>query len=83
MRTILVISTQQFSDNIRMLRKGLGWTRKVFCLRFDMELWMLDQIEMGNSEDGFDIYLDSFRRILNYFDLDGERLVYDNIYSGE
>ena len=44
MRTILVISTESFSENIRALRNGLGWSKAYFCQYFDMEPWMLEHI---------------------------------------
>ena len=79
MRTIMVISTRQFSDNIRRIRKDLGWSREEFCRHFDMELWMLEGIEEGDYRKGFDIYLDSCAAIRKFTGMTDEELVYGDM----
>ena len=81
MRTILVISTEAFGENIRSLRKHLGWSKEEFCRYFELEPWMIERMETGDHEDGFDIFLDSFHKILNTFSLDEETFLFGNIFS--
>ena len=76
MRTILVISTESFSENIRALRNGLGWSKAYFCQYFDMEPRMLERIESGDYMNGLDIYLDSFQNILKLSGMDQDLLIY-------
>ena len=74
MRAILVISSEEFSLNMRALRKHLGWTPEYFCRHYRIEPWMLERIEQGDYEHGLHIYLDSMLDILKQFHLDLEEL---------
>ena len=79
MKPILVLSTEAFAKNILFLRDRMGLSNADFCRQFDMELWMMDRIENDDPDDGFDIYVDSFRKILTTFDLNGETFIFGDI----
>ena len=81
MRTILVISTKEFGENICAIRKRLGWSAEYFCQYFDIEPWMLERIEMGDYRSGYDIYVDSFWKILKFTGIEDKKLIFDSFYE--
>ena len=79
MKPILVLCVDSFAKNILLIRNHLGLTNEEFCRQFEMEQWMLERIENGDPYYGFDIYVDSFRKILSSFVLDGDKFIFCDI----
>ena len=79
MRTIFVVATENFARNIQAIRNYKGWTREYFCEYYKIEPWMLERIENGDPEYGFDMYLDSVMAIEKDFSLDDQILCFGDL----